>query len=101
MTAHTGGALKGHIAAGAAAEVQGDPLWTKHISGLLSAGLLCLSGSTPVEDPGEVHVEQYIGEGCDLLLATLSPTLPVKLVHQLVEHGAAVLFVLVFGKMKM
>ena len=94
LTAHTGGALKGHIAAGAAAEVQGNPLGTKHISGLFPAGLLRLSGSTPVKDPGEVHIEQHIGKRCDFLIATLPPALPVELVHQLMEHGAAVLLVL-------
>ena len=94
LAAHTGGALKGHIAAGTAAEVQSDPLRTEHVSGLLPANLLHLPGSTPVKDPGEVHIEQHIGKRCDFLLATLPPALPVKLVHQLVEHGAAVLLVL-------
>ena len=93
LAAHAGGALIGHIAAGAAAEVQGNPLGTEHISGLLPAGLLRLSGSTPVKDPGEVHIEQHIGKSCDFLIATLSPAFPVELVHQLVEHGAAVLLV--------
>jgi len=93
LTAHAGGAFKSHIAAGTAAEVQGDPLGTEHVSGLLPAGLLRLSSSTPVKDPGEVHVEQHIGESRDLLLTTFSPAIPVELVHQLVEHGAAVLLV--------
>ena len=94
LAAHAGGALKGHIAAGAAAEVQGNPLGTEHISGLLPANLLRLPGSAPVKDPGEVHIEQHIGKSRDLLLTTLPPALPVELVHQLVEHGAAVLLVL-------
>ena len=94
LAAHAGGALKGHIAAGTAAEVQGDPLWTEHVSGLFPAGLLRPSGSTPVKDPGEVHIEQHIGKGGNLLLSMLPPALPVELVHQLVEHGAAVLLVL-------
>ena len=94
LAAHAGGALKSHIAVWTAAEVQGDPLGAEHISGLSPAGLLCLSSSTPVKDPGEVHVEQHIGESRYLLLATLPPALPVELVHQLVEHGAAVLLVL-------
>ena len=93
LAAHAGGALEGHIAVWAAAEVQGDPLGTEHVSGLLPAGLLRPSGSTPVKDPGEVHVEQHIGESRYLLLATLPPALPVELVHQLMEHGAAVLLV--------
>ena len=94
LAAHAGGALKGHIAVWAAAEVQGDPLGTKHVSGLSPAGLLRLSGSTPVKDPGKVHIEQHIGKRCDFLIATLPPALPVELVHQLMEHGAAVLLVL-------
>ena len=94
LAAHAGGALKGHIAVWAAAEVQGDPLGAEHVSGLLPAGLLRPSGSTPVKDPGEVHIEQHIGEGSDLFLSTLPPALSMKLVHQLVEHGAAVLLVL-------
>ena len=93
LAAHAGGALKGHIAVWAAAEVQGDPLWTEHVSGLLPAGLLRPSGSTPVKDPSEVHIEQHIGKRCDFLIATLPPALPVELVHQLVEHSAAVLLV--------
>ena len=94
LAAHTGGALKGHIAAGAAAKIQGDPLGTEHISGLLPTDLLCSSGPAPVKDPSEVHVEQHIGNRCDFLIATLPPALPVELVHQLMEHGAAVLLVL-------
>ena len=82
---------KSHIAVWAAAELQSDPLGAEHVSGLLPAGLLRLSGSTPVKDPGEVHIEQHIGKGGNLLLSTLPPALPVELVHQLVEHGAAVL----------
>ena len=94
LTAHAGGAFKSHIAVWAAAEVQSDPLGTEHVSGLLPAGLLRPSGSTPVKDPGKVHIEQHIGKRCDFLIATLPPALPVELVHQLMEHGAAVLLVL-------
>ena len=93
LAAHAGGAFKSHIAVWAAAEVQSDPLGAEHVSGLLPAGLLRLSSSTPVKDPGEVHVEQHIGESRYLLLATLPPAHPVELVHQLVEHGATVLLV--------
>ena len=94
LTAHAGGAFKSHIAVWAAAEVQSDPLGAEHVSGLFPAGLLRLSGSTPVKDPGEVHIEQHIGEGRYLLLATLPPAFPVELVHQLMEHSAAILLVL-------
>ena len=94
LAAHAGGALKSHIAVWAAAEVQSDPLGTEHVSGLFPAGLLRPSGSTPVKDPGEVHIEQHIGKSCDFLIATLPPALTVELVHQLMEHGAAVLLVL-------
>ena len=94
LAAHAGGAFKSHIAAGAAAEVQSDPLGAERVSGLLPAGLLRPSSSAPVKDPGEVHIEQHIGESRDFLLAALPPAFPVELVHQLMEHGAAVLLVL-------
>ena len=41
-----------------------------------------------------MRVAEVGGESRYLLLATLPPALPVELVHQLVEHGAAVLLVL-------
>src|SRR5699024_7477175 len=89
-----GGAREGPIAAGSDAEGRGEALWAEHGQGLLQAGLLRPSGATPVKEPGEVHIEQHIGKGGNLLLSMLPPALPVEMVHQLVEHGAAVLLVL-------
>ena len=94
LTAHAARAFEGQIAVRPGAEVQAHSLGAEQSIGLLLPDQIFLSGSAPVEDAGEVHIENDVREIGDQLPARRSGKgVAVQCAHDLIKQRAVVLLV--------
>ena len=94
LPAHAARTLKGKIAMRPGAKIKAHALGTEQSLGLLLSNQVFLSGTAPVKDAGEVHIENDVGEVRHQLPAGCSGEgIAVQHAHDLIEQCVIVLLV--------
>ena len=94
LPAHAARTLKGEVTMCPGAKVQADTFGTEQGPGLLLPDQVFLSGSAPVEDAGEVHIENNIRKvGHQLPAGCSGEGIAVQHAHDLIEQCVIVLLV--------
>ena len=94
LPAHAARTLKGEVAMRPGAEIQARALGAEQGLGLFLPDQVFLPGTAPVEDTGEVHIENDIGEVRHQLPAgSFGEGIAVQHAHDLIEQCVIVLLV--------
>ena len=94
LPAHAARTLKGKIAMRAGAKIKAHALGTEQGPGLLPPDPVFLSGTAPVEDAGEVHIENDVREvSHQLPTGSSGEGIAVQHAHDLIEQCVIVLLV--------
>ena len=94
LSAHAARTLKGEVAMRAGAKIQAHALGAEQGLGLLLPDQVFLSGTAPVKDAGEVHIENNVREvGHQLPAGRSGEGAAVQHAHDLIEQCVIVLLV--------
>ena len=94
LPAHAARTLKGEVTMCPGAKVQADTFGTEQGPGLLLPDQVFLSGAAPVEDAGEVHIENDVREvSHQLPTGSSGEGIAVQHAHDLIEQCVIVLLV--------
>ena len=94
LPAHAARTLKGEVAMRAGTKIKADTFGTEQGLGLLLPDQVFLSGAAPVEDAGEVHIENDIRKvGHQLSFRCSGESIAVQHAHDLIEQCVIVLLV--------
>ena len=94
LSAHAARTLKGEISMRAGAKIKAHALGTEQGLGLLLPNQVFLPGTAPVEDAGEVHIENDVREvGYQLPTGCFGEGVAVQHAHDLIEQCVIVLLV--------
>ena len=94
LPAHAARTLKGEVTMCPGAKVQADTFGTEQGPGLLLSNQVVLSGTAPVKDAGEVHIENDVREvRHQLPVGCSGEGIAVQHAHDLIEQCVIVLLV--------